>query len=62
MDSKVFMSSSIGFASGVIITLLVSLLFMGGMMWRGGMMHGWRCDNRGMLNRPMNETVIQPYP
>lgn len=58
MDSKVFMSGSIGFASGVVVTLLISLLFMGGMRWRGGMMHGWRCDNWGALNSPMNETVI----
>ena len=62
MDSKVFMSGSIGFAAGVVVTLLISFLFMGGMMRRGGMMRGWRCDNQGGLNGPMNETVIPRQP
>ena len=32
MDSKVVMSGSIGFVSGIVVTLLISLLFMSGMM------------------------------
>ena len=62
MDSKVLTSGSIGFATGVIVTLLISIFFMGGMMWRGGMMRGWRCDGWNSMNGPVNETVIQRQP
>ena len=45
MDAKVVASSAVGFAAGIIVTLLVSVLLMSGMMWRGGMMRGWGCSS-----------------
>ena len=32
MDSKVVMPGSIGFVSGIVVTLLINLFFMSGMM------------------------------
>lgn len=49
MDSKLVISGSVGFMAGVIATLLIGALLMGSMMWRGGMMRGWRCNS---LNDP----------
>ncbi|MEL7314812.1 MAG: hypothetical protein AAF215_22625 [Cyanobacteria bacterium P01_A01_bin.123] len=60
MDSKILASGSIGFVIGIITTLLVSALFMGGMMWRGGMMRGWGC-NRSTLQMPTSLSSIHGF-
>ncbi|WP_152551026.1 hypothetical protein [Picosynechococcus sp. NKBG042902] len=41
MDTKVLAFIAAGFAGGVLVSLLVGVLLMGGMMGRGGMMRGW---------------------
>ena len=45
MDTKVAASGAVGFAAGIVVTLLVGGLLMGGMMGRGGMMRGWGCSS-----------------
>lgn len=45
MDAKVLAASSVGFAIGVVATLLVGTLLMGGMMGRSDMMRGWVCQS-----------------
>lgn len=55
MDAKVVASGAVGFAAGVVVTLLVGVLLMGGMMGRGGMMRGWGCNSANPFVAPMGE-------
>lgn len=55
MDTKVVASGAVGFAAGIVITLLVGGLLMGGMMGRGGMMRGWGCSSADPFVDPMGE-------
>ncbi len=55
MDAKVVASGAVGFAAGIVVTLLVSVLLMGGMMGRGGMMRGWGCNS---LNKAAPEFLV----
>ncbi len=48
MDAKVVASSAVGFTAGIVVTLLVSVLLMGGMMGRSGMMRGWGCRSSNL--------------
>ncbi|RZM79108.1 hypothetical protein [Leptolyngbya iicbica] len=56
MDAKVLAASSAGFAIGVVATLLVGTLRMGGMMGRGGMMRGWGCSSLNQSVAPAGTT------
>ena len=55
MDTKVVASGAVGFAAGIVATLLVGVLLMGGMMGRGGMMRGWGCNSADPFADPMSE-------
>jgi len=55
MDTKVVASGAVGFAAGIVVTLLVGGLLMGGMMGRGGMMGGWRCSSANPFVAPRGE-------
>jgi len=55
MDTKVVASGAVGFAAGIVVTLLVGGLLMGGMMGRGGMMRGWGCSSADPFADPMGE-------
>lgn len=58
MDAKVLAASSAGFAIGVVATLLVGTLSMGGMMGRGGMMRGRGCRSFHQSVVPTEVTTI----
>lgn len=58
MDSKVVASGAVGFAAGVVITLLVGVLLMGGMMGRGGMMRGWGCSSANPSTDSLSEARL----
>ncbi|MBE9135668.1 hypothetical protein IQ254_00340 [Nodosilinea sp. LEGE 07088] len=55
MDAKVLASGAVGFAAGIVVTLLVGVLLMGGMMGRGGMMRGWGCSSTHPFAAPLSE-------
>ncbi|PSN17087.1 hypothetical protein C7271_19570 [filamentous cyanobacterium CCP5] len=55
MDAKVVASGAVGFAAGIVVTLLVGVLLMGGMMGRGGMMRGWGCSGVNPFADPMSD-------
>lgn len=55
MDAKVVASGAVGVAAGVVITLLVGGLLMGGMMGRGGIMRGWGCSSANPFVAPRGE-------
>lgn len=57
MDAKVLTSGAVGFAAGIVITLLVGVLLMGGMMGSGGMMHGWGCRSSNSSVNLLGEAV-----
>ncbi|MGB7313113.1 MAG: hypothetical protein WA939_09290 [Nodosilinea sp.] len=48
MDAKVLASGAVGFSAGIVATLLVSVLLMGDMMGRSGMMRGWGCSRSNL--------------
>jgi hypothetical protein len=55
MDAKLLASGAVGFAAGIVVTLLVGVLLMGGMMGRGGMMRGWGCSSAYPSADPLGE-------
>lgn len=58
MNNKPVIYGTIGFISGVILTILIGFLGMSGMMWgRWGMMDDWfrgRCENYYPRELPQN--------
>lgn len=58
MDTKVVASGAVGFAAGIVATLLVGVLLMGGMMGRGGMMRGWGCSSANPSTDSLSEARL----
>lgn len=58
MDTKVVASGAVGFAAGIVATLLVGVLLMGGMMGRGGMMRGWGCNSANPSTDSLSEARL----
>ncbi|WP_035991489.1 hypothetical protein [Leptolyngbya sp. KIOST-1] len=58
MDAKIVASGAVGFAAGIVVTLLVSVLLMVGMMGRSGMMRGWGCSSANPVAVPFSEASL----